>query len=105
MFKITIREAILLTTIAALALMLWTEGRKNARNDTRLAAIEAFLRSIPVVDAGGRMPSQAVPPTAGGYVPIAPITPIGSGSPQAGTDAWRYAPVGPPITPQLSDNG
>ena len=101
MFKITIREAILLTTIAGLALMLWMERQHNARNDARLDRIDEFFQSIPGSPGFARQPS--VPPSLG---PITPIAPTGTGPIPAGTriPVSNY-PIGPPVSPQLSDNG
>ena len=45
MFKFTIREAILMTTIVAALLMWWMERNQNAKNHARLTAIEARLQS------------------------------------------------------------
>jgi hypothetical protein len=73
MFKFTIREAVLMTTIVALSIMLWMERKQNARNDARLAAIEAFFQSIPGSANYSRLPS--VPPTMSEYGPITPVAP------------------------------
>ena len=44
MFKFTIRETILMTTIVAILEMWWIERNQNAKNDARLTAIETRLR-------------------------------------------------------------
>jgi len=48
MFKFTIREAILMTTIVAVCLMWWLERTQNTKNDARLTAIETRLQMLPV---------------------------------------------------------
>jgi hypothetical protein len=48
MFKFTIREAILMTTIVAVLLMWWIERNQNAKNHARLTAIETRLQVLPM---------------------------------------------------------
>jgi len=47
MFKFTIREAILMTTIVAILLMWWMERSQNAKYEARLTAIETRLQALP----------------------------------------------------------
>ena len=47
MFKFTIREAILMTTIVAILLMWWMERSQNAKYEARLTAIETRLPALP----------------------------------------------------------
>jgi len=46
MFKFTIREVILMTTIVAILLMWWMETSRNAKNEARLIAIETRLNAM-----------------------------------------------------------
>ena len=47
MLKVTIREAILMTTIVAILLMWWQERNRNNKYDERLTAIESRLQGLP----------------------------------------------------------
>ena len=60
MFKFTIRETVLLTTIVALCVVLWMEKRENANHETRLKAIETRLQTFPTF--GPIVPVVAQPP-------------------------------------------
>jgi hypothetical protein len=64
MFKFTIREAILMTTIVAILLMWWLERSQNAKNDARLTAIEARLHGMPTVLLPPMTFSNLSPPPA-----------------------------------------
>lgn len=46
MFRFTIREAILMTTIVAVSIMWWMERNQNAKNEPRLAAAEARITAL-----------------------------------------------------------
>ena len=73
MFKFTIREAILMTTIVAVLLMWWMERSHNAKYESRLTAVETKLQGfgsafVPVVPA-------MIPATVGTTVPPPPTAP------------------------------
>ena len=75
MFKFTIREAILMTTIVAVLLMWWLERSQNAKHDARLTAIETKLQVFSgtyVVRPG--TPPPTVMPTTTWVFPDAPPT-------------------------------
>jgi hypothetical protein len=75
MFKFTIREAVLITTIVAVSLMWWMERNQNSKNEarlaasdvrlkaneTRLAAIELRLQFTPLPPIPPRRPSPGMP--------------------------------------------
>jgi len=49
MFKFTIREAILMTTIVAVLLMWWLERSQNVKYEARLTALETRMQAFPIV--------------------------------------------------------
>ena len=73
MFKFTIREAVLTTALVAVTVMWWMERNQNARNDARLAAIEAFFQSIPGSPNYSRLP--VMPPSLSETSPVVPVAP------------------------------
>jgi hypothetical protein len=92
MFKFTIREAILMTTIVAVALMWWMEKYRSDKFDARLTAIETRLQAIPVVQVPvtvRSMPSRTV--TAAGQLTPVPPTVYTPAPPTA------YVPVAPAV--------
>jgi len=78
MFKFTIREAILMTTIVAVLLMWWLERSQNLKYESRLTAIETRIQAFPVVPTmalGGRpvpVSFTVLPPAPGAVVPVPP---------------------------------
>jgi hypothetical protein len=95
MFRVTIREAILMTTVVAVVLMWWLERSQNVKYEARLTALETRMQAFPfaptlqapgsravpvsftVFPASPTMPTTA-PPSAGGPVPIIPGDPPGT---------------------------
>jgi len=68
MFKFTIREAILMTTIVAVLLVWWMERSKNTTHEARLTAIEMRLQSFPITV----LPPTKFVVTPGANVPALP---------------------------------
>jgi hypothetical protein len=80
MFKFTIREAILMTTIVAVLLMWWMERNHNAMNDARLTAIETRLQAVFPGGIVAVFPATPPPPM---IAPVGPTIPAAPAKPQA----------------------
>ena len=97
MFKFTIREAILMTTIVAILLMWWLEKGRNVNHEARLTAIEMRLQSFPIPV----LPPSRFVMTPGATVPAPPT------KSQFSSARWTVipkdaAPVIPGPPPQTS---
>jgi hypothetical protein len=93
-FKFTIREAILMTTIVAVLLMWWMERSQNAKYEARLTALETKLQTFPVVPV-----FQATRSVANGPIPTGASVPAPPTMPQS-TTRWTGIPKGAaPVQP------
>ena len=71
MFKFTIRESILATTIVAILLMWWMERSQNAKYEARLTALESRVQQfVPPPPPPGMIYGPPPQPTSPRWVGI-----------------------------------
>ncbi len=96
MFKVTIREATLMTTVVAVVLMWWLERSRNVKYEARLTSLETRMRAFPIIPAL-QVPGGRAVPVNFKVLPIPPTTPTPAPSSAGGSVpvSFKVLPIQP----------